>query len=668
MATTATIDDLTAGAIRRALSLAAAGDLGQACRIGEQALAEGGDAAALNAMLGMLRSQSGDLPAAASHLRTAHGCRPADPVIAGNLAAVLAQIGDHRAALDIATDHLAKADTSGRLLKVRAFSAQMVGDYATAVASYEALVAANPRDWESWNNLGNARRESGDLQGSVDALRRAVEIEPRSPPIRFNLATVLLRAGEFEEAERQLRQMADDFPEDEKPLRELHALLKQQLRDEEALEAIEAAVARAPADIELWLALASHRMSLLRHDDAALAYGAVVEREPANPLANLGLAAVLEVTNRTEALSAFVGEAADRRVGADAMNFIRALDFRRKKQFEEGLRALAHVPEEMESSRRAHVLGQLEEGAGDYDAAFAAYERMNELKRDDPSQPELRAANYRTMIQRQKESLTDEWAGTWADVPVDGRPSPVFLLGFPRSGTTLLDTILMGHPRTEILEEEPTLRGVSAIIPFESLATATREQVKAARDSYFEVAASRTPLVAGNLLVDKNPLSSNAVPLIRRLFPDARIILALRHPCDVVLSCFVTNFKLNDGMANFLRLETAAELYDLTFSYFERAQQLFRLPMHSVTYERLVADQAAELRPLFDFLGLDWHESALDHAATARGRGHIKTASYAQVIEPIYQRSAGRWQNFRKHLEPVIPTLRPWVEKFGYEV
>jgi len=668
MATASTIDGLTAGAIRQALSLASAGRIREACRAGEQALAAGGDVAALSAMLGMLQSQSGNLHAAADHLRRALASRPADPVIAGNLAAVLAQLGDHRGALAIATDELARMDKSGRLMKARGFSAQMLEDYPTAIAAYEAVVAASPGDWESWNNLGNARREAGDLDGSIEALRRAAHIEPNSPPVRLNLATALVRAGRFEEAEGELRKMAEDFPADEKPLRELHALLKQQLRDDEALKAIEGAVERSPADIELWLALASHRMALLQHDNAAEAYREVVDRDPANPLANLGLAAVMEVTNRTEALSDFVGEAASRGVGPDAMSFIRALDFRRKKKFEDGLQALALVPEDMEASRRAHLLGQLEEGAGNYDAAFAAYERMNELKREDPSQPELRAANYRDMIRRQTESLTDEWHQSWREVPVDARPSPVFLLGFPRSGTTLLDTILMGHPKVEVLEEEPTLRGASADVPFDLLPTATPEQVQAARDSYFEVAASRTPLRDGNLLIDKNPLSSNAVPLIRRLFPDARIILAIRHPCDVVLSCFVTNFKLNDGMANFLRLDTAAELYDLTFSYFERAQQLLHVPMHSFMYERLVADQAGELRPLFDFLGLDWHDSALDHATTARGRGHIKTASYAQVIEPIYQRSAGRWQNFRKHLEPVIPMLRPWAEKFGYEI
>jgi hypothetical protein len=227
----------------------------------------------------------------------------------------------------------------------------------------------------------------------------------------------------------------------------------------------------------------------------------------------------------------------------------------------------------------------------------------------------------------------------------------------------------MGHPGIEVLEEEPTLMSAMvALGGFDAIPGATADQVKAARDAYFKTARSRTPLEPGKLLVDKNPLATNNLPIIRRLFPDARIILALRHPCDVVLSCYITNFKPNNAMASFLQLDTAAELYDLTFSYFEKARELLQPTVHTIVYENIVADRDRELRPLLDFLGLEWNDRVLDHESTARGRAHIKTASYAQVVEPIYTRSAGRWLNYRKHLEPVLPVLRPWVEKFGYEL
>ena len=91
-------------------------------------------------------------------------------------------------------------------------------------------------------------------------------------------------------------------------------------------------------------------------------------------------------------------------------------------------------------------------------------------------------------------------------------------------------------------------------------------------------------------------------------------------------------------------------------------------PTHVVAYENVVENQDRELRALFEFLELDWHDAVLDHQATALNRGRIKTASYAQVVEPIYKRSAGRWWNYRKQLEPIFPVLRPWIEKFGYSL
>jgi tetratricopeptide (TPR) repeat protein len=590
-------------------------------------------------------------------------------VIATNLASTLGQLGRYREGLEVISEDLARSGKGPQLLKLRGFLAQMADDFVVAVQSYEQAVAATPDDWESWNNLGNAWRAQDDFEQAVAAIRRAVELNPGSPPVRLNFATALHQAGQFAEAEEQLLKMADDFPADPKPMRELFTLLKEQFREEEALEAIEEAVRRDPENVELILGLASHRLMLLRHSDAEAAYRRVLEIEPRNKLAYLGVATAYELTNRTAELASWVEEAEKAGVEADALNFIRAFDHRRAKRYAEGVEALRQVPEELETARRHHLAGQLLEGVKDYDSAFAAYEHMNEIGRADPSLPEERGAAYRASVARQLERMTSEWAASWSPAPEDSRPSPVFLVGFPRSGTTLLDTILMSHPEVEVLEEEPALKIATDVLGgFEGIADASLDKLQAARDAYFESARTRTPLTPGHLLVDKNPLSMNSVPAIRRLFPDARIILALRHPCDVVLSCYVTNFKLNDGMANFLRLDTAAELYDLSFRHLERARELLDPPVHTILYENIVEDRDRELRPLFGFLDLEWHDDVLDHQATARGRGHIKTASYAQVVEPIYKRSAGRWQNYRKHLDPIIPTLRPWAEKFGYEI
>ena len=670
MTAVSVLDDQTAAAIREAMTAARMGRIPEALSIGERALASGGDSGALNAMLGTLHCQTGNLEAGIRHLRAAREVQSSDTVIAANLAMALAQQGEYQAALAELPDEIARADQTMRLQRIRAYLAQHADDFQTAIPIYEAIVEATPDDWETWNNLGNARRLAGDVDGGLAALERAMKLNPASGPVQLNYATTLAAAGRSDDAEQQLRQMADDFPAEPRPLRELHGLMKGFGRDEAALEAIEEAVRRAPSDVELLMALAAHRLSMLQNEAAEADYRRVLQVKPDHDLAYLGLAAVFELSNRVEDMSALVEDIEKRGVGEDVLNFVRAMEHRRRGRFAEGIAALERVPENLESARRYHLLGQLHEGAGNYNEAFEAFSQANGLHEQDPTRPVGRASAYRDSLRAQIEVATPAWLKHWRDEPQKTeRPSPVFLLGFPRSGTTLLDTMLMGHPDVEVLEEEPTLMEAAKLLqPFETLATADDSKIDKAREEYFRVAARHASLGPGKLLVDKNPLSMNLLPIIHRLFPGARIILALRHPCDVVFSCYAANFKLNDAMPNFLRLDTAAEMYDLSFTYFEKTRALFDPPVHEIVYENVVADGENELRKLLDFLGLEWNDAVLDHQTTARNRGRIKTASYSQVGQPIYSQAAGRWTNFRKQMEPVLPVLKPWAEKFGYSV
>ena len=150
--------------------------------------------------------------------------------------------------------------------------------------------------------------------------------------------------------------MAADFPNDPNPWRELHGLLKEMGRNEEALGAIEAAVERAPEDISLLLGQASHLSFMLNSSAAEAAYRRVLELDPDNALAHLGLAVCFDLTNRTAELAALVPEAEERGVGPDALNFIRAFDHRRANRFAEGLAAMEQVPDDLEPPRRAHLI------------------------------------------------------------------------------------------------------------------------------------------------------------------------------------------------------------------------------------------------------------------------------------------------------------------------
>jgi hypothetical protein len=229
--------------------------------------------------------------------------------------------------------------------------------------------------------------------------------------------------------------------------------------------------------------------------------------------------------------------------------------------------------------------------------------------------------------------------------------------------------MLMGHPNVEVMEERPILSRLRTETGgFDALAAMDRAEVRRIQDRYFEIAREFVELREGSILVDKSPLHMLNVPQIYRLFPEARFILALRHPADVVLSCFIAKFRMNNSMANFVEVDTIAEFYDLSFRMWERACSLFSLDVHSIVYERMIENPEGSLKPLVEWLGLAWSPEMLDHQRTARERGVITTASYAQVTQPLYRSAAGRWQHYRKHLEPILPTLQPWVEKLGYEL
>ena len=663
------MDESTVAVVRDALAAAHAGRLADACTIAERGLAAGADAIALNALLGALRSQIGDHEGAIHHLEIAHSGRPSDPRIASNLANALTATGNLTRALEVASAELALADPTLQLVRTRGYLAQMLDQPEIAVDAYERVVASVPDDWASWNNLGNARVAAGDVETGIADLKRAIALAPDSPPARLNLARAYRRLGDLQEAERLLREMAEQFPSDAMPLKDLYELLMETDREDDLLEALDRAIERAPDDIELLLVRAGHLGLQLKIDEAEQAFRDVLKRDPSNDEAFVGIAVLYE-HSRPSALAELVSEAERSSVAPDALNLLRGFSERRLKRYAEAVQALSRVAPNFESLRRSELLGQMLEKLGDYDGAFAAFERMNEVQAEDPSQPVERGAAFRADLCAQLDKTDQAWIDSWTRARPDPEArDPIFLVGFPRSGTTLLDTILMGHSDVVVLEEHPVLPRVERELGgFDAIPGLNEDQLRKFQKRYFEIASEYAQIPEGALLIDKSPMLLNRAVTIHRLFPNARFILAMRHPAAVLLSCFISNFRLNSAMTSFLRLDTAAELYDLSFRTWENARALLPLDVQTIVYERLVEYPAQVVQPLVEWLGLSWSDKLLDHTTTAAERGLISTASYAQVTEPIYTGSVDRWRNYRKHLEPVLPVLEPWIEKFGYSL
>ena len=189
------------------------------------------------------------------------------------------------------------------------------------------------------------------------------------------------------------------------------------------------------------------------------------------------------------------------------------------------------------------------------------------------------------------------------------------------------------------------------------------------RQIYFEELDKHlAPEDRSSIVIDKLPLNICLAGLIHRIFPQARFVFSLRHPCDCVLSCFMQEFRINEGMANFLDLEDAARLYDKIMDLWEQYKTVLPLDVHTVKYESLIEAFEETLTPLLDFLGVGWDDGVRDYTKTAIERGKIFTPSYNQVTQPLYTRARGRWERYREQMQPVLPPLLPWVGHFGYGV
>src|SRR5207253_2969008 len=267
--------------------------------------------------------------------------------------------------------------------------------------------------------------------------------------------------------------------------------------------------------------------------------------------------------------------------------------------------------------RRAQLLAELYDRLGRPVEAFAGFEAMNRAAI--AATPAPGGPTYREIISANAALMRPAQVAEWTEIEVPREPpSPIFIVGFPRSGTTLLDTLLMNLPALHVLEELPLMADVEATITGGVyLGMMSSAEARTLRRLYFSFLANLSPPPVGARPVDKHPLHMARVPMIHRLFPDAKFVLVERHPCDAVLSCFMANFQLNAAMRSFTDLEEAARTYDAVFDAWTHAETLLPVQVHRVRYERMVADLAAEMRPLLDFLGLPWDEKVLDNQAAA---------------------------------------------------
>ncbi len=564
---------------------------------------------------------------------------------------------------------------------LRAVAEQNGGDLAVAKTLLIDLTAEHPDRWQHWNNLGNVQRLLGDLDHAGESYASALQLNPQSPRLLANLGLLQLNLGNFGAAREHLCK-ACTLPGSEHGMRIWAAVACQASSDDETARMLIHDWQSWPATseetrLELgWLLIqlgdsaGGHTILSGEFQDANLRTRALARR-----------ALSLERTNRIEEARELTRQMtepekiADRQSRMEILQALAIIAARSKDYSAARQRYTEALALDLPARYRrpmsfglAHACDKLGDPAAAMDALRMAH---GGFETSSNAQQRLPETGLLALLAAEN-GLSGPVAWNTGAAGIDSQ-SPVFVVGFPRSGTTLLEQMLAAHKAFASTDEQPMVQRMLAHLAQrgvtypEGLATLDDADRKELREVYFKEAANTVELGAGVRLVDKHPLNFLALPLIRFVFPEAPLIFCQRHPCDSLLSSYMQNFRDPGLAAECSSLQRLADLYvRLTERWISDSRHL-PSAIHYCRYEDLISDPDTQLRRIGDFLGLDDVSAMHDFNKAAEARGFIGTPSYSQVVEGLNTDSEGRWKDYGEYLQPILPTLKPVLEHWGYD-
>lgn len=555
--------------------------------------------------------------------------------------------------------------------------------FAEAEPVFDHLVQLQPEEAAFWMNLAAARRGSGRLEEALQAFARAAALGERSGNFHYLLGLTHFERSDLESAKAVFAKGLAVAPEDaEMRLRYAQVCYEATYHDE-ALTALDPWPTAESTPLDVAAGVGNLLMNLGQTQRAETTLRAAAASRPADLNLVLTLVQYLERTNQVDEaarrLAVLLADPRSELLGAE-LSMTRARVEQRQSHHELALEVLIQsMPDFKQAHERHRVLfpmAQSLDALGRYEDAFEAIvkahrSQVEQVERTAPlaalrGPPQMKLAEFEC-------SAAD--VATWDTAgapPVE--QSPIFVVAFPRSGTTLLEVTLDAHPALKSMDEQPfiqnALEDITALgvhYPGE-LGRLRSDQLEEIRGAYWRRVARQVTLAAGERLIDKNPLNILRLPVMRRLFPNAPIILAIRHPCDVVLSCYMQHFRAPDWALLCSSLPALVRGYRKTFDYWYRTVELVAPRVMEIRYEQMVEEFGSTVRRMSEFLGLPWDDALLRPAEHARAKRYISTPSYAQVAEPVHRRAVGRWERYRRHLEPVLPELAPYLSRWHYDV
>jgi len=500
----------------------------------------------------------------------------------------------------------------------------------------------NPKDHEAQNNLGNIFLILGKLDDAETSLRKAISIKYNYPEAHNNLGNTLKNLNKLEEAENTLRK----------------------------------AISLKSNYAEAYNNLGNVLLLLGRLEEAEVSLRQSINLNSNNPNTFLNLCEILDKNNKLDELLKVVKKGKKRFVNNKSdFLFYEAFTYFRLEIFDKVESILEKINKNELTQNR--ILGFLKLKADfshfkkDYENAFQSYKEMNDTiknskdyKNREPKKyfnHQLKKIDQINELQKSRPYMND-METPW--------PQPIFLIGFPRSGTTLIDSILRSHSKIDVIEEKPMLHKIYTKIGYLSeiadIENIDYKSAKIASEIYLNEAKKYCKIDKNLILIDKFPLNIFEVPLIHRIFPNSKIILALRHPYDCILSCWMQNFRLNHAMANMVDLDIIVELYINAMHFFHLCKKRYKIDIVKVRYEDLVSNFNYEVNNLLSFIGLEWEEELNNYHKSALLRNSINTPSYLQVIKPLYQNASFRWLKYKKNFIKYNKKISPWINEFGY--
>lgn len=569
---------------------------------------------------------------------------------------------------------------------------QATGRHRQAAATFRRLAQMRPGVSAYWNNLAVACRQAGDLPASEQALLTALALAPDDAEVHYNLGLLYTQQQRWIQARQALLDAAQLNPHFiEARLQAAYACYV--CGDNTQQEAMLRGAIDWPAQPAEQALVLSAMLSVQGNLDAALRTlaHAQLPDEPAAGVMRLRIAAqrvlLFERNNRIDAaqdelrqlppdvLDALPADA--QRARADGWRAHAALAMRRGAYAEADAlyqRALACASDDESQASAAFGLASALDRQGQYPEAWQALQKAHATQLDIARNivPELLATDSQP-LQVTGGNVGHGTHADWKPLSSPGsRQSPVFVVGFPRSGTTLLEQMLDAHPDFQSMDERAyihdLIEGMELVgqqYPAD-LASLTQQDADQLRSVYRRMVGEVLPDLGQRRLVDKNPLNMLCLPMIMRLFPHARIILCLRHPCDVLLSCSMQPFRSPAFMVLCSSLQRLARGYASAFEQWHRDVEIFAPHVLEWRYESVVGQFDEQVARLGQFLETADTSPMTRFAEHARHKRFISTPSYAQVTEGVHRKAVDRWQNYREQFEPVLPVLQPWIDRLGY--